>query len=252
MTYKICQVIISTNRLDYLTRTLIAQKNLNFEGCEVDKIFIDDYPRNRNNLLLKLLVNSFGYKEVYLHTENLGITRTWQDFYNIIKDRNYDYIWQQEDDVEIVEQVKITDLINILEQDKSLSQLQLKRNNWYSYETDAIMCKDDDQILKNYRYEKDPQWFWMMATLYPAWIAKEPILETTGNNPSECVVSGYLREKYNLSSGLLKTNTGDIMVNHIGEINRGTKVAEGEPGWEGFRWFDPNKDYDSKTGKEVL
>jgi hypothetical protein len=252
MTYRICQVIISTNRLGYLTKTLTAQKNLNFEGCQVDKIFIDDYPRNRNNMMIKLLVNSFGYNEVHLHEENLGITRTWQDFYNIIKDRNYDYIWQQEDDVEIVEPVKIVDLIEILKQDKSLSQLQLKRNNWYDYETEAVMCKDDDIVLDNYRYEKDPRWFWMMSALYPGWIAKEPILASTGNNPSECVVAEYLRSKFNLCTGLLKTSTGNIMVNHIGEINRGKKVAPGEPSWEGFKWFDPNKDYDSKTGKEIL
>jgi hypothetical protein len=149
MTYKICQVIISTNRLDYLTRTLIAQKNLNFEGCEVDRIFIDDYPRNRNNLLSKLLVNSFGYKEVYLHTENLGITRTWQDFYNIIKDRNYDYIWQQEDDVEIMYPLKVMDMIEILQQDPTLSQVQLKRNNWYPHETEEVGPKKDDVIFKN-------------------------------------------------------------------------------------------------------
>jgi hypothetical protein len=128
----------------------------------------------------------------------------------------------------------------------------MKRNNWYDYETEDITCKDTDIVTPNYRYEKDSRWFWMMAALYPGWIAEEPILETTGNNPSECVVADYLRERYNIGTGLLKTSEGGIIVNHIGEINRGIKVAPGEPSWEGFKGFDPNKDYNSKTGKEIV
>jgi hypothetical protein len=252
MTYKICQVIISTNRLQYLPRTLASQTNINFEGCEVDRILIDDYPNGRNNVLIKTLATLHGFNEVHLHPENMGITRTWQDFYNIIRDRNYDYIWQQEDDAEIVHPIKIIDLIEILKSDPSLSQLQMKRNNWYSHETEAVACKDTDTVVPNYRYERDYRWFWMMASLYPGWIAKEPILETTGNNPSECVVSNYLRDKYNLSTGLLKTAEGNIIVNHIGEIFRGKKVAPGEPSWEGFKMYDPNKDYNARTGEEIL
>jgi len=250
MIYKICQVIFSTNRLQYLTKTLTSQTKLDFEGCEVDKIFIDDYPKGRNDMLITALVKSFGYNETILHKENQGITKTWQEFYTLIKDRNYDYIWQQEDDAEIVHPIKIVDLIDILKQDRTLSQLQLKRNNWYAYETEAVMCKDDDLILNNYRYEKATPWFWMMAALYPAWISREPILAATGNNPSECVVANYLQERYNIGSGLLKTIDGDIMVNHIGEFNRGLRVAEGEPGWEGFKFIDPNKNYNSRTGEE--
>jgi len=252
MTYKICQVIISTNRLQYLPRTLASQSNINFEGCEVDRIFIDDYPNGRNNVLIKTLASVYGFNEVHLHPENLGITRTWQHFYDIIRDRNYDYIWQQEDDAEIVHPIKIVDIINILKSDPSLSQLQMKRNNWYDYETEDITCKDTDIVVPKYRYEKDSRWFWMMAALYPGWIAKEPILETTGNNPSEWVVANYLQERYNIGTGLLKTSEGGIIVNHIGEINRGIKVAPGEPSWEGFKGFDPNKDYNSRTGEEIL
>jgi hypothetical protein len=227
-------------------------KNLDFAGCDVDRIFIDDYPNGRNNMLINLLARTNGFNEVYLHQENMGITRSWQHFYDIIKDRHYDYIWQQEDDIEIVHPVKITDMIDILKLDPSLSQLQLKRNNWYDYETEEVMCKDTDVVLPNYRYEQYSPWFWMMAALYPGWITKEPILQETGHNPSECVVSNYLLEKFKLSSGLLKTSGGDIMVNHIGELNRGKRVEKGEPGWESFQWYDPNKNYDSKTGEEIL
>ena len=101
MTYKICQVIFSTNRLDYLIPTLKSQANLNFYGCEVHKIFIDDYPKTRNDLLITELVKLYGYDEIILHEKNEGLSVTWSQFWDLIKDRDYDYIWHQEDDVEI-------------------------------------------------------------------------------------------------------------------------------------------------------
>ena len=100
MTYKICQVIFSTNRLEYLTRTLRAQRNLNYYGCEVHKIFIDDYPKTRNDLMITELVKLYGYNEINLHPENLGLSVTWSQFWDLMKERDYDYIWHQEDDVD--------------------------------------------------------------------------------------------------------------------------------------------------------
>jgi hypothetical protein len=38
------------------------------------------------------------------------------------------------------------------------------------------------------------------------------------------------------------------MVNHIGEYFHGQRVSEGEPGWDGFKYIDPNVKYCSKTG----
>jgi hypothetical protein len=144
--------------------------------------------------------------------------------------------------------LKILDLIEILEQDKTLSQVQLKRNNWYEHETEEIGPKEDDVIFKNYRYEKATPYFWMLMSVYPAWIAKEPILEETGHNPSESVIANYLQQKYNIGAGLLKTSEGGMMVNHIGEYFHGKRVSENEPGWDGFKSIDPNTKYCSRTG----
>ena len=77
----------------------LSLKDYNFDGCTVDKIFIDDYPNGRNNSLITALVNTFGYKELYLHETNLGLSVTWTEFWKLIKDRGYDYVWHQEDDV---------------------------------------------------------------------------------------------------------------------------------------------------------
>jgi hypothetical protein len=42
------------------------------------------------------------------------------------------------------------------------------------------------------------------------------------------------------------------MLEHIGFYSQGKRVEEGEPGWERFKMFDPNKKYDSKTGVLIV
>ena len=250
---KVCHVVFSTNRLEFLEKTFEANKKFDFTGLEVHHLFIDDYPLGRDNDTLSEFVTLHGYDEIILHKENLGITKTWQEFFDIIKYRDYDYILHHEDDIELLYPIKVMDLIEILQQDNTLSQIQLKRNNWYSHETEEIGPKEDDVIFKDYRYEKATSYFWMLMSLYPAWIAKEPILSETGHNPSESVIANYLKDKYNIGAGLLKTKDGDMMVNHIGDYFHGKRVAKDEPGWNecGFKYIDPNLKYCSRTGKTL-
>lgn len=244
---KLLRVVFSTNRIEYLEKTLKSTKMLDFSGLEVHHLFIDDYPLGRDDEFIKNFAFRNKFNEVILHEKNMGITKTWQQLFEIISDRDYDYILHHEDDVELLQPVKILDLIEILENDKTLSQVQLKRNNWYEFETEPIGPKDTDIIFKNYRYEKT-NYFWMLMSLYPSWIAREPILEETGFNPAEYVIEKYLSEKYNLKSACLKTIEGNNMVNHIGEYFQGKRVSENEPGWENFKYIDPSKKYCSKTG----
>lgn len=248
MPYKVCHVVFSTNRINYLSRTLESTRKINYRHCEVTRVLFDDYPTGRNNKLVSVLAHAHDFKTQFLHQENQGITKTWQEMFEFVRAGDFDYIWSQEDDAVIMYPFKMLDLIEMLQEDKTLSQIQLKRDNWYPFETEKIGPKDTDTIWGNYRIERGNPYFWMMSTLYPAWIAKEPILETTGHNPSECVVANYVSQNFGSSTGLLKTAEGGIMVDHIGEYTKGKKVAEGEPGWEGFKSFDPNLIYDSRTG----
>jgi len=241
-------VVFSTNRVEFLKKTFRANKKFDYSGLNVHHLFIDDYPMGRDDNFIKEFVEYYGYDEIILHKENLGITKTWQQLFDLVKDRDYDYILHHEDDVELMCPLKVMDMIELLQQDNTLSQIQLKRNNWYGHETEEIGAKEDDVIFKNYRYEKATPYFWMLMSLYPAWIAKEPILEETGYNPSESVIANYLLNKYNIGAGLLKTSEGGMMVNHIGEYFHGQRVAEGEPGWDGFKFIDPNIKYCSRTG----
>lgn len=246
---KLLRVVFSTNRIEYLEKTLKSTKMLDFSGLEVHHLFIDDYPLGRDDEFIKNFAFNFGFGEVILHQKNKGITETWQELFEIVRERDYDYILHHEDDVELLQPVKVSDLIELLQNDNTLSQVQLKRNNWYEFETEEVGPKDDDVIFKNYRYEKT-KYFWMLMSLYPAWIAKEPILEETGFNPAEYVIEKYLSEKYNIKSACLKTKSGKIMVKHIGDYFHGKRVSENEPGWDNFKYINSSKKYCSKTGVE--
>lgn len=252
---KVLHVMFSTNRINYLTRTLEAQfSKLDFTGLEVHKMFFDDYPLGRDNAYISSLVREYDFEEVILHYKNMGITSTWNELFQIIKTRDYDYILHQEDDVEPTEIIKVLDLIEVLEANPDLSQVQLKRNYWFAAdgpEDKWLGVKPTDILYKNFYLEKGNPWFWMLMSLYPKWIAEIDYVKLTGCCPSEGVLSSFMSSKYKKHSGIIKNLSGNNLVYHFGEVTKGKRVNKGEPGWEGFKHYNPNKEYYSRTGHEV-
>lgn len=246
---KICHVVFSSNRLEYLKKTLDSNSNLDYCGIDVEKILIDDYPINRNDNDLKVIAEKYKINKLLLNKENLGITKNWQQLFDIVNNYNYDYILHQEDDIELTEKIELKLLIEILEENKNLRQVQLKRNNWYENETEIVGPKKDDVIFRSYRYELSNKYFWMMFSLYPSWICRESIFQSTGYYPSESSISEYLNKNYNLYTALLKNNKGDAIINHFGEYSQGRRCVDGE--YLKFVNLDPNRKYCSKTGREI-
>lgn len=251
---KVVHVLFSTNRLEYLHRTLQAQHELlDFSNLEVHKIFFDDYPLGRDDKYITNLVKKYNFKEIILHHRNMGITSTWNELFNIVKHRNYDYILHQEDDVEPTEKISVSTLISILKSYPNLSQIQLKRNYWFSNdgpEEEWFKINNTDILCNNYYLDTNTQWFWTLMSLYPKWISEIDFVKETGNCPSEGVVAEYLRLKYNKNSGILKSINGSNLVYHFGELTKGKRVNENEPGWDRFKYYDPAKEYYSRTGYE--
>lgn len=245
---KICHVIFSSNRLEYLAKTLNSLKKLNYSNAKVDTFLIDDYPKDRHDEIFKKIADKYKISNLILNKENLGITKNWHQFFEKIKNMDYDYILHQEDDVELLEELNIESLIEILQNNKNLRQVQLKRNNWYKHETEEVKAKEDDIVFNNFRYELSNKYFWMMFSLYPFWICKEPILESTGDYPSESSISNYLNKKYNLYTALLKNKNGMPLINHFGEYFKGKRCSENESYYKFFSKIDPNKKYCSRTG----
>lgn len=256
---KICKVIFSTNRLEYLTRSLESQKNLNWGDNEVHGIFFDDFPKGRNDELVNMLVNLYGYNEVYLHPVNQGLSATWAEFWNLIRDRDYDYVYHQEDDIEILQPVKIDDLIFLLNADQVLSQIVLQRQKWYIYDEEP-KAEPTDWTFLNYRYTRHSVLFSPMASFYPisrvrvdySSFLKEKYPEENWwqVNPNEGMIGKVLLESQGLLSSCLKTQEGKNLVNHIGEYFVGKRVLPNEPCYELFERFDPEKKYYSHNGDE--
>lgn len=245
---KICRAIFSTNRVEFLVPTLESHKNINFGNHEVTSILIDDYPMGRNDDQIKDICQSYNINRVVLHPKNIGITETWTELWRILAQEDYDYIWHHEDDVIFKYRVDIDSLLQLLHKDRSVCQVILKRNPWYQHELNEPLVTDQDLYHKHYRYNLRDDYFWSLAALYPAWITREPIVETQGCNLGEWPIMQYLNKKYSMKSAILKHNDGSNLVNHIGTYFKGKRVSENEPGWDKFKVFDPNKKYCSKTG----
>jgi|TARA_R110001592_G_scaffold21656_1_gene87083 hypothetical protein len=132
---KICKIIWSTNRLEFLIPTLETSKEfIDWGDHEVDGIFIDDMPTDRDDETLKFLAESHGYNYVRLHEKNLGLTNSWKASYEILKNINkdYDFVWHQEDDLIIKDHIKINDLIKYLNENEECFQVALPYQfNWY-------------------------------------------------------------------------------------------------------------------------
>lgn len=251
---KVCQVVFSTNRTEYLTRTMEAmQEKVDYSGLDLYKILIDDYPQGRNNDEVIAFADKYKFNQVLLHEENLGITGTWQHMFEVVQLLGVDYIFHHEDDVEPVESIKLLDLIQLLEVNKELFQVQLKRNAWYAGEEDKDIINPTDSIFKNYFFERQSVFFSMLFSVYPAWIANIDFKRKTGFCPSETVISWYLHNNFYQKHGaILKSSTGGMLVNHFGGTTRGKRVNAGEPGWESFANLSSEKMYNSKTGEEVF
>lgn len=223
-------------------------ERFSYDRHQVHHIFIDDFPLKRDTEHLTSFARSYGFDEIIMHEENMGITRTWQSFYELIKDRDYDYIFQHEDDVELLYSISISELIAILRNDKQLSQVQLARNHWYSHEKPCAR-EVTDILFDKYRYYRTSEYFWSMFSVYPMWIVNEPIREKTGYHVSESVIAWYLKDNYDLQTGIVKTFDGSNMIEHIGEYFQGTRTVENEPGWERFKNYTEKFKYCSKTGQ---
>jgi hypothetical protein len=261
MRHKVCLAVFSTNRPEYLSRTLEAQRNLDFADCAVDRILIDDMPRGRDDSEIRYLAKQHGYRELILHRENLSIGATWEELWARIRDRDYDYVLQQEDDVEVLQRVSVVDMISALEEIPGLSQVVLKRQPWYAHET-ASAALDSDTEFRDFRGEFTDAacFFTPISSLYPiartrvdyrAWYRdnypNEPALHTV--NVNEAVIGKALLEGFGLRSMHLKDRCGGNIIRHIGEYTVGKKVLPGEPGYEGFACCDPCVKYWSGTNR---
>lgn len=133
---KICKIMWSTNRPEYLIPALNSSSDLiDWGDHEVDGIFIDDMPTDRDDEFISNLARESGYNHIILHKKNKGLPAVWKESIDTLRslDKEYDYIWHQEDDLILKERIKIDDLIDLLESDLWINQVSIGYQlDWYA------------------------------------------------------------------------------------------------------------------------
>tara|TARA_Y100000593_G_scaffold95031_1_gene198547 strand:+ start:1326 stop:2111 length:786 start_codon:yes stop_codon:yes gene_type:complete len=247
-------LFFSTNRLDYLMPTLRSfHSKINFEGLNLNKIFIDDYPLGRNDFVFNNVKDNYNFDELVLHTENKGQSVTWKEAWEMVP-KDTDYIWHQEDDFTFPEEINVQNLINILESfPRSLSQICLKRQVWYENDNDFIEQIEEGKIGKeieiNINNKKEylilhQHYFNANPCIYPRWVIEEKY----SHNPQESVIASDLKQRYGntVYSSIYGKKLDKPLCEHIGYYNQGCKVEENAPGWDWLKHYDPSKKYHSK------
>jgi hypothetical protein len=243
---KILHVVFSCNRLQYLGKTLESLKKVDYGNHEVTHLIVDDYPRTRNNYIFDLLAKAHN-SLLWLNTENKGLSVTWTNFFEWLKTTDYDYILHHEDDVILLEPIKIDDLIEILESDEKIASVVLERQPWYFHEQPRKIEEDDTKI-KQYYYGKNTKTFPILFSFYRRSIIDYQYREYWGFNLNEGMIMVYLEWFFKMYAAMLKNENGQPLVEHIGEECTGRRLLEGEPNWEQFAHMDPNKTYTSREG----
>jgi hypothetical protein len=244
---KVLHVIFSTNRLKYLGKALESHAYLNYGDHEIDRVVIDDYPRTRNDKIFEILGKTFAFRPV-LHTKNKGLSATWSELFDWIKEEDYDYILHQEDDVVLKQMVYLDQMISLFAMQPKICSFTLKRQPWYFHEKESKI-EPTDLHLGSFYAEK-ANVFSPMFTLYPTWIAHGTARETYQCNINEGMLNEHLKFQ-GFTPYVLKGSRGEHLIEHIGEETQGTKCLEGEPNWELFAKYDPNKVYSSRDGSLI-
>jgi GT2 family glycosyltransferase len=246
---KILHVIFSTNRIKYLAKTLESLTNLDYGNHQVDKLIIDDYPRNRNPAIFDLFSKVYGFRVKFNET-NLGLSVNWSAFFDWLAEQDYDYILHQEDDVVLSAPIKLDDLLIVLESDPKMASVVLQRQPWYFHESECKIESTDTKI-NNFYYGQNVKTFPIIFSLYRRSIIEYPFREYWKFNINEGMIMVYLNFYHQMYSANLKGSNGENLIYHIGEETVGKRLEPGEPNWEQFAHMDPNRVYNSRDGKLI-
>lgn len=243
----ICHIIMSCGRPEYLIKTLQELNMLDFGCHNVFRILVDDYPKDRDNEWFIKIARDYHVDNLILNEENKGLTKVWSDLWDLVKDMDFDYILHQEDDVILNEEFSLDDWLEIVNFQTNVCSAVLTRQKWYHHEGDP-KAEPTDKIWNGYRVEFRNNVFSPMMSLYPHSLTKEGIKEHYGINLNEGMIMQYLREK-GKTCAFIKNPEGKNMITHIGDWFHGKRLLPGEPGYEKFGHYHPDKFYCSKTGK---
>ena len=238
---RVAVIIMSTNRYDYLEKTLESfRSKVHFEGCCLaDIIVIDDYPVRRNPEKMGALQTTYGIARVIEHDTNRGLPKTWKHVWDLVRsEKSYEWIFQVEDDVEFVRDVGIKDMIcTYVNSPVPLTQLALKRQRCYDDAVDIFTHIHAGTHGTTYpRFVTQSRYFMTMAALFPRDIVMRAPVDM---EPQEHTVAHFYGPT--LVGGVWGSRQDAPHVHHIGEVSRGIKGP-------GFEHLPCDTDYHFNTG----
>lgn len=241
-TPRVLVVITSTNRYDYLERTLSSFRDkVAFCACECcGVLLLDDWPSGRDRSRAEALRREFGLTVVE-HDVNQGLPATWRHAWDLVRHAyaSVDWVFHMEDDVVFETQESIHDMVlSYAASPVPITQLALGRQPVYG---------DDDVIGRMATgalgeqlpgFVTQPWYFLTMAALYP----REIVTRFPDDRlPEEHSVASFFGAR-GMVGAVLGARDSLVRVRHVGEVSRGYK---------GPAFQLPEGDYDFLTGQPV-
>ena len=244
---KMCIIVLSTNRPEYLIPTLDSFDRLDFSGIEVTKLLVDDYPLGRDDDEVRDYAKAYKFDALILRKENLGITANWTDLWRSLAGDDFDYVFMHEDDAVHIKSVKVMDMIDFLKEKPSITQVQFGRSPWYGWE--GYPNRAYHTKFRNHQWERSYKHFTTMASVFSMDIVNEGIQDKMGYDLAEGTVAWYLRERQGRHAAIFRGAQLEPLIQHIGDYSQGKRVSqEGDPGWNTMGHFKEGIKYCSKTG----
>ena len=257
---RVLVVVFSTNRYEYLERTLAAfREHVDFGGCLVKTMLIDDYPATRDAVRAQALEKRFGVDVAVRHEVNKGLGLSWRETWDAIRARPElgDWVFHLEDDAVFRRPVAVREVIEAFAASPDpLTQVFFKRNVCYAPEEDFIARIEagtlgDDVgggtggiggigVTQN-------AYFVAMASVYPRDLVTRFVSEA---DPHEHTVRDYFGA-WNMTSGMWGSRDAPPAVEHIGTVSRGIKVSEYDADAARFSRLPVGRDYHFATGEPL-
>jgi len=247
---KVTMLIFTTSRYDYLEQMLHTfYKNVDTSQVALHTLLIDDYPQRRDEERLMQLIRMYGVDQWIFNDENIGYAKSWERAWKTVH-ADTDYIWHQEEDFCYDEPVDMLDLIAAFEESPiELTQLVLKRQVWFESNDwvkdvnegrggTEVEYGDRRMIISQRMFNANP-------CLYKRWVIEEDYPFA----PQE-TIGAILKERYpERYSAFYGGRLDAPRCMHIGDVTRGIRHDEKDPAHQKFKHFDPNKEYESRSGR---
>jgi len=223
---------MSAGRYEYLDATLKSiRERLNTDNINPYYIIHEDMTYEFNEHTLNKIKEKYKIDKLITTTHNLGAGGSIFNAWNNI-DINYDYIWHHENDFIFNKDIKLKNIIKLLESSPVyLNQMALLRQPVSSSEFSAGSIYN----LKCYKFEEQT---WIMDednvsciihknfwTANPSLYRKELTTEQYIPASNEVIISSVLKTKYpDRYFGYYGKLTDPPIVTHIGSYSIGNKI----------------------------